>query len=1107
MIAPLPDLSLRAFRDVDFNWAVRLQDIWKPAVGDVPDMHHNARRQLLEEAERLKERPDDGNPLGWFLTGSGGTGKTHLLKAIQNQVVDQGFGFILVDMTDVRDFWETVAQGYITSLQNVLTDGRLQYAVLIDRFIGHLSASASKAENNVRLLAHRKSAKLKDDLDEVLRALAKKHQKQALSFQDTIRALICLNSDDFEIANVGSSWLQGLDIDEALSKELRFQKHNQSPMEIVRSLSWLISLTGPTVLAFDQLDPIVHQVARQTTIENIEEQNTARWIIDQIGNGFGALRDTTTRTMVLVSCIEETYAILTREALSSTLARFHPPIRIGKPTPKELKSLVRSRLSVAYLTHRFEPPYPTWPFATEAFETVEEDTPRRILQLCDEHRRRCIQDGTVTELKSFRPLPQPAKSPPANLEDIDRQFAELRGKPDIATLFDERKEDDALAQLYQVAMQCLVRQWGPPPTGLDAIVETEFGGGKTNRPLHARLRLILHNDNEREEHYCVRCIQKANHAAFKTRLKAAITHAGIDRTLSFRKLTIVRRGPFPGGKETQNLIAEFQSKGGKFHNPADEEIRILFALNGLLHHNDPRLTAWLMARKPLDALRLGEILANGSLFASIAETTSNVKPGSPKPPNPEKAKTESVEPRSNSTPELASSASTLTTQKPTIVPSPVGSTTNPTALAVDNSVLIIGQKIIGPDRYGEGVGPPLASLAKHTVVLAGAGSGKTVLLYRLVEEAALRGIPSVVVDCANDLCSFDEPKDSSPHWQPGDEILARRFRESSEMILWTPGKESGNPLTLQPLPDFDAVRGDPEELQDALLMANASLSEIVAKGANQKSDMKRGILRSSLKFFARNYTDGTLADYTEVLKELPDGAGPGVSKEKTLAVEMSDALRAQMTTNPLLNTTGTALDPAVLFGDDRPRAATRISVISLLGLPTLDMQRTFLNQLAMILFSWIKKNPNPPGRQIRGLLVVDEAKDFVPAQKASECKESMLRLGAQARKYGLGLVFATQHPKDIEHKLIGNSSTHFYGLNNSPASLATLQEQMRLRGGSGDDIARLKVGQFYFSSAGVAQTSPLKLKVPDCLSNKQLLEEQAILSKAKKSRRLIESYK
>jgi hypothetical protein len=1081
--APTPDAALRAFQDADFNWAVRLQDIWTTAVGDVPDMHRNARQQLLAEAEKMKARPDGGNPLGWFLTGSGGTGKTHLLNAVQDRLVERGFGFVLVDMTDVRDFWETVAQGYITSLQNVLTDGRMQYAVLIERFIGYLSGDASKTERNVRALAQKKSERLKDDLDTVLNALARKHQRETLRYQDTVRALICLNSGDFGIANMGSAWLQGLDIDDALGKELKFQKKNLVPIEIVRSLSWLMSLTGPTVLAFEQLDPIVHQVARQTTVENADEQNTARWIIDQIGNGLGALRDTTTRTMAVVSCIETTYEILTREAFSSNLARFHQPLRIRKPGPEELGAMVRARLEPAYARHGFVPPYPTWPFAPAALAALEEDTPRRILQLCDEHQRRCAVNRAVAELTSFRSGPEPIKPPPDNLEDLDRRFAELRAQADPVSLLDERKEDDALARLYQAALECLKRERGPLPAGTDAVVEREFGGGKTNRPLHARLRLILHTDNEREEHFCVRAVQKVNHAAFKTRLKAAITHAGIDRTLTFRRLTVVRRGAAPGGPETQALVAEFLNKGGVFHDPGDEELRTLSALGALLEQNDPRLDAWLTARKPIAALRLPDVFARGSRLANGAvppDPTASSPPPAPKMPTPPV-----TEPKSEPVPTGTAPVAKL-------------------ASATTAATLFIGQKVLGPDRHGESVGPPLAALAKHAVVLAGAGSGKTVLLYRLVEEAALCGVPSIVVDCANDLSSFDEPKGASPHWRDGDADRADRFRASSEMVLWTPGKGTGNPLALQPLPDFGAVEGDPEELADALLMADAALAEIVAPGTTEKAKKKRGILTSSLAFFARNYAGGTLGEYADMLKELPDGAGPGVSKEKELAVEMADAVRVQMTTNPLLNTAGAALDPAALFGDDRPRTKTRISVISLVGLPTLDMQRTFLNQLAMVLFSWIKRHPNPPGRALRGLLVVDEAKDFLPAQRATECKESMLRLGAQARKYGLGLVFATQHPKDIEHKLVGNSATHFYGLNNSPASLATLKEQMQFKGGSGDDIARLKVGQFYFHSAGATQTAPVKVKVPDCLSNKRLLEEDEVLAKARRSRADVE---
>ena len=59
------------------------------------------------------------------------------------------------------------------------------------------------------------------------------------------------------------------------------------------------------------------------------------------------------------------------------------------------------------------------------------------------------------------------------------------------------------------------------------------------------------------------------------------------------------------------------------------------------------------------------------------------------------------------------------------------------------------------------------------------------------------------------------------------------------------------------------------------------------------------------------------------------------------------------------------------------------------------------------LFSWIKQNPTPPSRPLTGLFVMDEAQNFAPAQKTTPCKESTIALAAQARKYGLGMIFAT----------------------------------------------------------------------------------------------------
>jgi hypothetical protein len=272
---------------------------------------------------------------------------------------------------------------------------------------------------------------------------------------------------------------------------------------------------------------------------------------------------------------------------------------------------------------------------------------------------------------------------------------------------------------------------------------------------------------------------------------------------------------------------------------------------------------------------------------------------------------------------------------------------------------------------------PLELLPRHIAILAGSGSGKTVLLRRIVEEAALQGVPSIVLDTNNDLARLgDSWPDATPIFDDGDREKARRYFDKVETVVWTPGIAGGHPIMLAPMPDFAPVRGDADELQQTVVMAQASLKPLIgATGA--KAPLKEGVLVLALQYFARSKDQG-LDAFVRLLSDPPSEISD-IANAGKIASNMADLIKAEIAKNPLLSFKGTPLDPAVLFAS--PRGKTRISVVNFAGLPADEAKQAFVNQLEMALFSWIKKNPSPRGRPLTGLLVMDEAQNFAPSQK------------------------------------------------------------------------------------------------------------------------------
>jgi DNA helicase HerA-like ATPase len=133
----------------------------------------------------------------------------------------------------------------------------------------------------------------------------------------------------------------------------------------------------------------------------------------------------------------------------------------------------------------------------------------------------------------------------------------------------------------------------------------------------------------------------------------------------------------------------------------------------------------------------------------------------------------------------------------------------------------------------------------------------------------------------------------------------------------------------------------------------------------------------------------------------------------------------------------------------------------------------------MALFAWIKGHP-AGDRPLGGLFVMDEAQTYAPSGAMTACTMSTLGLVAQARKYGLGLVFATQAPKGLHNRVPGNAATQFLGQMNSPAFRDAAREMARARGSEIQDLGRLGKGEFYGS---VEESAFRKVRTPMSLSH------------------------
>ncbi|MBI5951059.1 MAG: DUF853 family protein [Chloroflexi bacterium] len=372
-------------------------------------------------------------------------------------------------------------------------------------------------------------------------------------------------------------------------------------------------------------------------------------------------------------------------------------------------------------------------------------------------------------------------------------------------------------------------------------------------------------------------------------------------------------------------------------------------------------------------------------------------------------------------------------------------------------------------KTGKATANPLqydpADLTTHAVVTGMTGSGKTGLCVALLEEAALQGIPAIIIDPKGDLTNLllhfpnllpqdfqpwidpemerrtgksmeDIAAEAASSWRTGLKewgIGPDRIQLLQEMVkfaIYTPGSDSGIPVSVlsslaAPKIDWESNR---EVLRERITSTVTALLGLVGMTDLDPIRSREHILLSNI--FEAHWSEGRDIDLTELILQTQT---PPFDKLGAFPVDTffppKDRMELAMVLNNILAAPafetwreGESLDiQSLLF---TPEGQPRHSIFYLAHLS--DGERMFFVTLLLsAVETWMRTQTG--STSLRALLYMDEIYGYLPPTAVPPSKGPLLRMLKQARAFGLGLLLATQNPVDIDYKALSNTGTWLIG--------------------------------------------------------------------------------
>ena len=326
---------------------------------------------------------------------------------------------------------------------------------------------------------------------------------------------------------------------------------------------------------------------------------------------------------------------------------------------------------------------------------------------------------------------------------------------------------------------------------------------------------------------------------------------------------------------------------------------------------------------------------------------------------------------------------------------------------------------------GEPVRLPEEDLLRHVVILGATGSGKTVLGKAILEEAVRAGVPVIAVDSQGDLASLAiaATQDSAEAHGTPEDAKDEYWAHAAVQIL-TPGSRHGVPRSLNPLKDPPAFGAS----EDAVLYVDAIAEGLAsAMGYTLSSDIgsraKDTIYLALQDAWKARRWPREVAELPRILEREPASDAALVSrKERAALVRRAKAMTVGA--KGLLFTAGPPLDVKDMV-EWAPKGRTPVNIVYTGGLRSPAEREMVVATLCEDVYHWMVSSTNG---HLRLVLYIDEVAGLCPPHpKNPPAKKFLSLLFRQARKYGVGLVVATQNVTDLDYKALGQANTWALG--------------------------------------------------------------------------------